>query len=303
MNAEKGQVRWSPVKSVWITLIAVTGTALAPFTFSWEAFTVFAIFSAIVLCCGHSVGLHRCVIHRSFDCPQWLENLLVYLGTLVGIAGPFGMIRQHDLRDWAQRQSVCHDYLCHRQPLLRDGWWQLHCQLELDHPPEFQLESRLSNNRFYQWLERTWMWHQLPYVLLFGYLGGIGWIVWGVCLRIAVCVVGHWFVNYLAHNTGKRPWRITGASVQGYNVAILGMLSFGEGWHNNHHAFPRSARHGHNWTQPDPGWWFIWLLAQVGLASHILEPSTLPERPERTAGPDYPKDSTADCRTSPASGT
>jgi len=65
--------------------------------------------------------MHRRLIHRSYDCPLWLERLFVYLGTLVGMAGPYGMIRQHDIRDWAQRKPRCHPYLAHRSGLLRDG--------------------------------------------------------------------------------------------------------------------------------------------------------------------------------------
>ena len=64
--------------------------------------------------------------------------------TLVGMAGPYGMIRQHDIRDWAQRKSLCHPYLAHRSSMLRDGWWQLHCELKLAHPPQLVIERRVA---------------------------------------------------------------------------------------------------------------------------------------------------------------
>lgn len=98
-----GVVRWQPVKSVWIGSMTLAALALGPIVFSWDAFAASLVLSAITLCGGHSVGMHRRLIHNSFECPLWLEYFLVYLGVLVGMAGPIGMMRQHDMRDWAQR--------------------------------------------------------------------------------------------------------------------------------------------------------------------------------------------------------
>ncbi len=82
--------------------------------------------SAVTLCAGHSIGLHRLLIHRSLSAPRWMERVLVLLGTLVGMAGPLGMVRLHDMRDWAQRQAACHDLHAHRAHPLRDArWWVL----------------------------------------------------------------------------------------------------------------------------------------------------------------------------------
>jgi Fatty acid desaturase len=188
--------------------------------------------------------MHRRLIHRSYDCPLWLERLFVYLGTLVGMAGPYGMIRQHDIRDWAQRKPCCHPYLAHRNSILRDGWWQLHCELQLVHPPELGIERRVAEDRFYRFIERTWMAQQLPWAALFFALGGMPWLVWGIAVRMAMSITGHWLVGYFAHNRGPRSWHVEGAGVQGYNVPYCGLITMGEAWHNNHHAFPGSARLG-----------------------------------------------------------
>ena len=94
------------------------------------------------------------------------------------------MIRTHDLRDWAQRQPDCHDYLAHRRPMLIDAWWQIHCRLELARPPAFDL-GRIGHDRFYRFLERTWMLQQLPIAVGLYLLGGWGFVVWGVCARVA----------------------------------------------------------------------------------------------------------------------
>jgi hypothetical protein len=137
----EGRVRWAPAKSLWIATMTLAAIVFGPLTFAWDAFLLFVATSAVTLCFGHSVGMHRRLIHASFDCPLWLEHFCVYLGTLVGMAGPIGMVRIHDFRDWAQRQSSCHDYSCHRASFWCDAWWQLHCRLVLTHPPQFRPEA------------------------------------------------------------------------------------------------------------------------------------------------------------------
>lgn len=275
-----GRVKWAPVKSIWIGSMTLIALLLGPFFFTWQAFVVFLLLCTLTLCTGHSVGMHRRLIHNSFECLLWLEYVLVELGTLVGMAGPIGMIRQHDIRDWAQRQKHCHDYLCHRQNFWQDGWWQLHCELQLDHAPEFRLEPRIESNRVYYWMERTWMWHQLPVAFALFAAGGWSYVIWGVCARVSVCVTGHWLVGHFAHRSGPRTFHVVGAGVQGFDVPIAGLISMGESWHNNHHAFPGSARIGLFPTQPDPGWWFIKSLEALGLAWSIRTPETMPVRLE-----------------------
>jgi fatty-acid desaturase len=275
-----GIVCWAPAKSLWIGSMTVLAIALGPLFFSGGAFLLFVVTSGVTLCFGHSVGMHRRLIHKSFDCPLWLERALVYLGTLVGMAGPYGMVRLHDFRDWAQRQSACHDYSCHRTGFWRDAWWQMHCKLVLRHPPRFQLEPRLAGDGFYAAVERTWMLQQLPWALLFLAIGGLSWVVWGICVRVSVCVTGHWLVGHFSHRKGGQDWIVEGAAGQGYNVPLAGFISMGESWHNNHHAFPSSAKLGLFPGQIDLGWWLIRTLETLCLATNIKTPANLPERPE-----------------------
>ena len=204
-NPVLGRVRWAPAKSLWIGTMTVLAVALGPPVFTWDAFALFVITSGITLCFGHSVGMHRKLIHQSFECPLWLERICVYLGTLVGMAGPFGMIRLHDFRDWAQRQPACHDYSCHRASFFRDAWWQMHCRLALKHPPEFRLEPRLANDRFYALRRAHAGWRsRCRWRLLFYAIGGWPFVIWGVCVRVAVCVTGHWLIGHYAHRK-RRP--------------------------------------------------------------------------------------------------
>ena len=282
-SALEGSVRWKPVKSLWIGSMTLIALILGPIYFTWGALALFVATTATTVCLGHSLGMHRRLIHRSYDCPLWLERLFVYLGTLVGMAGPYGMIRQHDIRDWAQRKPACHPYLAHRSSMLRDGFWQLHCELTLAHPPELVMERHVAEDRFYRFIDRTWMAQQLPWAVLFFAVGGMPWLVWGIAARVAASVTGHWLVGYFAHNQGPRSWHIEGAGVQGYNVPYAGLVTMGEAWHNNHHAFPGSARLGVGPGETDPGWWVLVALEKLGLVWNVKTPEMLPHRPNLVA--------------------
>ncbi|MGO7538510.1 acyl-CoA desaturase [Rhizobium ruizarguesonis] len=291
----KGRVVWMPAKSIWITAMTLITIIGGPLTFTWSAFAVFILLTAITICLGHSVGMHRLLIHRSFSTHIWIEHFLVYLGTLVGMAGPFGMIHAHDIRDWAQRQPDCHHLYAHRRSFFIDAFWQMHCIVALDHPPRFVLEERERRDRFYRFLEATWMAQQIPLGLALFTLGGLPWVVWGIAVRISVSLTGHWLVGHFAHRAGHQGWSVDDVAVQGYNLPRFGLVTFGESFHGNHHAFPDSARLGIEPGQLDLGWYFIGLLARLGLASAIKLPHTMvPRRGLRrvnateTAGDSHP---------------
>ncbi len=274
----KGKVVWLPAKSIWITAMSLTAIVGGPLTFTCSAFGVFIFLTAVTICLGHSVGMHRLLIHRSFRTHVWIERALVYLGTLVGMAGPFGMIYAHDIRDRAQRQSACHDLYAHRRPFFIDAAWQMHCAVALDHPPRFVLNEGERSDRFYRFLEATWMVQQIPLAVALLVFGGLPWVVWGIAVRISVSLTGHWLVGHFAHRDGHQGWSVDDVAVQGYNLPHFGLVTFGESFHGNHHAFPESARLGIEPGQFDLGWLFIRLLARLGLASEIKLPHTIMPR-------------------------
>ena len=119
----------------------------------------------------------------------------------------------------------------------------------------------------------------MPWAVLLFSLGGWGWVVWGISVRLVLSQTGHWLVGYLAHNGGEEKWRVRGASVQGYNLKGIGWLTMGESWHNNHHAFPRSSRLGFG-RQADPGWYLLLLLHRFGMVWDLQTPESLPLRGE-----------------------
>jgi sn-1 stearoyl-lipid 9-desaturase len=260
---------WAPLKSLWINACLICFVVGAAFATSPSAIIVFVVFTYLSLLLGHSVGVHRKLIHRTYECPKALERFLVYLGVIVGMAGPFGLVRVHDLRDWAQREPECHDFFSHRKAFWKDALWQLNCKFQFDKPPRLNIEPAIAGDAFYKFLERTWILQQIPVALVLFWLGGWPWVVWGVFGRVFVSVAGHWTVTYLTHNPGPGRWVVPGAGVQASNLCGAGLITMGECWHNNHHAFPESARIGLAADERDPGWAVLRVLQWAGLAWNI----------------------------------
>jgi stearoyl-CoA desaturase (delta-9 desaturase) len=246
------------------------------------AIVAFFLSTYVSLLLGHSVGMHRRFIHRSYHCKPWLERTLVYIGVLVGVAGPFGVLRVHDERDWAQRQRNCHDFFAHRRSPWVDLFWQLNCRFRFASPPHFTIEPAFRDDGWYRFLESTWMLQQIPVAVLCYLIGGWSWVVWCVAARVSLSVVGHWSITYWCHNPGHRKWHVKDASVQASNLPGLGVLTYGECWHNNHHAFPESARIGIEPGQSDPAAWCIEHFAKIGWAWDVGQPRGEHEREDLT---------------------
>ena len=124
---------------------------------------------------------------------------------------------------------------------------------------------------------------QLPWAIALYFVGGIPWVLWGICVRVTVSILGHWLIGYFAHSdeVGEaNRWVVKGAAVQGRNVPFTALLTMGECWHNNHHAYPGSARLGLYSGQWDPGWWLMQGMARMGLIWDPVLPHHLPKRSE-----------------------
>ena len=309
-SAIHGRVELDGRKTLWIGTMLL-GSLFAPLTATPGSVALFAALTYATLLVGHSVGMHRLVIHRAFKTSRGLRRALALLGTLVGMGGPACVIRIHDLRDWAQRlpddpngTPACHDFFSHRRGFARDLLWQLFCRFAFARPPRVSLEPEVADDAFMRALDTyAWALQLLLAAALFA-LGGWGWVVWGVCLRVVVSTVGHWAVTYLCHNPGPARWHVRGAGVQASDLArrglaghLLGLLTHGECWHSHHHAFPESARIGLDPGQTDPAWWVIRGLERAGLAWDVGVPRALelredlvpghspPHKESRTQGP------------------
>ena len=266
-----GRVRIDGAKALWNGAM-IAGTLAALVVATWQAVLLFLVLTYATLLIGHSVGMHRMMIHRTFRARPWLARLLLYVGTIVGVSGPSGIIRIHDTRDWAQREPFCHDFFAHRAGFWQDLAWNLFCHFDFDRPPRITIEPAIAADPFVRFLDATWRWQQLPLAAVLYAWGGWPSLLWGVCARVFVSTAGHWSVTYFCHNPGPGRWRVKGAGLQASNLPGLGLLTYGECWHNNHHAFPESARIGLEPGQTDPGWWVIRGLERLGLVTAVGEP-------------------------------
>lgn len=267
-----GSIKYDLPKLFWNLAIIILAVICAPLTFSFESFALFGFLTYLTLLIGHSVGMHRMMIHRTFKANKLVRRVLIYLGVLVGMSGPFSIIRIHDIRDWAQRKAFCHDFFSHKRSYFEDLWWQLTCKFEFKRPPSIVIESELKDDKFLIFCEKTWILHQLLFGLILYFFGGWPYVVWGIFVRVAVSILGHWTITYFCHNPGHQTWQVKGAAVQASNLPGLGLITYGECWHNNHHAFPESAKIGLEKGQWDPSWWFIVLLQRLHLIYEVQLP-------------------------------
>jgi len=215
--------------------------------------------------------LHRLLAHRSFEAPKWLERLLVLMGTLACQSGPIewvGLHRHH--HRYSDQPNDHHD--------AGRGLWWAHSEWMLHHIPALEHVQRLTGDLrrdpFYRWLDRWFLLVQLPLgMALYWYGqaagvhgGGLGLVLWAIPLRLVLVYHVTWLVNSATHAFGYRNFDSPDLSRNCWWVALL---SFGEGWHNNHHAHQHSARHGLRWFELDITWLHILLLRRLGLARRI----------------------------------
>ena len=129
-------------------------------------------------------------------------------------------------------------------------------------------------------LQRTVWLQQIPVALALYYFGDWGWVAWGISGRIVISITGHWLIGWFAHNHGPRSFNVPTHGVQGHNVpgpaSLFGFITFGECWHNNHHAFPESAKLGLHKNEFDPGWWILRGLEKLGLVRNLITPADIP---------------------------
>jgi fatty-acid desaturase len=269
---------------VGVVVIHAVGLVCAPRTFSLGALAALLILLFLTACLGWSVGLHRCIIHRSFDCPRWMTYGLAYLGTLAGIGGPCYTYQSHNARDYYQSLPDGPDVSGYRRNFLYSYYSLL---LRTPYPSGAQpVPVDVRNDAVFRFLDRTNLLNQIPVAFVLYLIGGWPYVIWGVILRIALLFDLFAAVNYFCHTTGYRTFQISGCTHEGRNHIVLGILGMGEGWHNNHHAYPSSARIGLCWWEIDLGYLSILVLQALGLAWEVKTPRNTPLRPhaKRIAG-------------------
>ncbi len=267
---EIGRIRFGLGKTLWLWGMAIPGLAVGIPSLTPTTLVVSLALAFLTLCVGHSVGLHRGIIHRSYEAPLAVRGVLAYLFVLGGLGGPISWARLHAVRDYWQSRPDCPRYFAYGHSIARDFIWNLHLRFEpADHRTDERLPADVLRDPWLWFLERTWPAHVLLFAIAIFLVLGPGGVAVCICARTAAGIIGHWAVGYAAHAWGERRFIIPGARECGTNVWVLGVLSFGEGFHNNHHAFPKSARMGMRPSELDLGWAVIWLLERVGLARRV----------------------------------
>ena len=236
--------------------------ALLPGTFSWGAVGVAVLLHWLTACLGITLGYHRLITHRSFKAPKLIEYLTLFCGTLA-CQSPIEWVGKHRMHH--QHTDTIED-----PHNIGRGFWWAHVGWILHRLPCDRLIPQytkdINRDPVYRFLDRTMVGWQVVLAVLLYLLGGWPFVVWGIFVRLAVVYQCTWLVNSGTHLWGSRPHASGDRSANNWWIALL---TYGEGWHNNHHTFPSSARQGLRWWQIDVTWWVICGLRAVGLASRV----------------------------------
>jgi stearoyl-CoA desaturase (delta-9 desaturase) len=275
--AQGGQTNW--ITTGFMAAFHLLAIA-ALFVFTWKAFLCAAVLWILAINMGIGMGYHRLLTHRGYVAPKWIEYFLAVCGTLSLEGGPIFWVAthrlHHQLSDRPGDPHTPHD----------GGWWAhagwilsgaaLHHQTAL----MARFAPDLAKDRFHVLLSK---YHYVPLTavgLILLAVGGWRCVLWGIFLRVTLGLHATWLVNSATHMWGSRRFATRDDSRNNWWVALM---TGGEGWHNNHHAHPVSARHGLAWYEIDPNYYGIWLLEKLGLARSVKIAQFDPKDP-RPAG-------------------
>ena len=267
------------MKTKWPTLLGIAaihaGALLAPFTFNWSAFGVFCALQFVTGLLGITLCYHRLLAHRSFQVPKWLEYVLTWCGALALQGGPIKWVATHRMHHaFSDRPQDPHSP-------QRGFWWAHMLWLfayddVLDQPAKFRpYVPELARDRVHSFLEKTANLQSVIIGALLFAAGGLPWLVWGMFARLVFVYHVTWLVNSASHLWGYQTYNTNEGSRNNWWVALI---SYGEGWHNNHHAYLHSAAHGLRWWEFDATYVTIRLLAGMKLATNIRLPRGKPAK-------------------------
>jgi sn-1 stearoyl-lipid 9-desaturase len=245
----------------------------ALFSFSWTNLAVLLLGNWIVGSLGVGLGWHRLLTHRAFKAPKWLEYTLSTLATMSIQDSPDKWVATHRMHHAFTDTEKDPHSITPGFWWAQVGWIVWGTAQDHDAATLKRYVPDLIKDPWHALISRLYF---LPIIISAGVLfalGGWQFVIWGVFARVVVGWHTTWFVNSLSHIYGKRPHDTGDHSTNNWFVAIL---TFGEGWHNNHHAFPTSARHGLKWYQFDMNWMAISLFKKLGWAEQIKLPDIKP---------------------------
>lgn len=253
----------------WITISYMAGIhliamlAFLPGNFSWGAVGVTLLLHWMTAGLGITLGFHRLAAHRSFQTPKILEYFFIFCGTLACQGGPIDWIGLHRIHHKFSDTSLDpHD--------SNEGFWWSHLNWMFYNIPANQDIPRytkdIADDPFYKFCQKFFIPVQVVLGLTLFAIGGWSWVIWGIFMRLVLVFHCTWLVNSATHKFG---YQSHDSSDNSRNCWWVAVLTYGEGWHNNHHAYQYSARHGLQWWEIDITWMTIRLLQILGLATNV----------------------------------
>jgi len=278
-EAQDGSINWF---TLFFVALFHAGAVASLFFFTWGALAVAVALWFVAINLGICVGYHRLLTHRGYQTPRPMARFLAVCGTLALEGSPLYWVVNHRIHHQLTDR--------HGDPHTpKDGGWWSHAGWVihgegLSAQPELlqKYAPDVFRDPFLVFLSK---YHYVPLILLAIVLfavGGWPWLLWGIFLRVTLGLHSVWFVNSATHIWGSRRFATKDESRNLWWVAVL---TGGEGWHNNHHAFPVSARHGFAWYEFDLNYCVIWTLGKLGLAKRINLARPLLEKTRRQAAP------------------
>ena len=259
---------------VWDNTLTIAlfhvGAVAALFMFKWQALVVAIVLWWLSASLGVGMGFHRLLTHGGYKTPKLVEYFLTICGTLSLEGGAINWVVTHRIHHaFTDAPGDPHT--------PREGGWWAHIGWMLRgtaqaHTPATvaRYAPDLVKDRFHVWLNRLFWLPLVVVALALLILGGWSYLMWGIFFRVTFNFHATWLVNSATHMWGTRRFATRDDSTNNWWVALL---TFGEGWHNNHHAHPSAARHGLAWYEIDLNWWGIRVMQFLRLAKAIKQAS------------------------------
>jgi len=266
---------------IWIGIVHVLAV-IAPFFFSWPALIACVVLAFATGSLGVCMGYHRLLTHQSFKTYRPIRWVLAFLGGLSGEGSALTWVAQH------RKHHAFSDHDGDPHSPRDGGWWSHMLWFMPDFGRKWNRDVLL---RYAPDMAKDKMMVVIHYLFLpshfllagvlflMGYFGPVGWglgtawagwsmVFWGLGVRMVYVLHVTWFVNSATHLWGYRNYETSDNS---RNLWWVGLLAWGEGWHNNHHAYQRVARQGHRWWEIDMTYWSIWMMEKIGLAWDVVK--------------------------------
>ena len=263
LEKNSNKINWTTITGVVVFHLLA---AAALFTFSWQNLAAGLFFWWLAGSLGIGIGYHRLLTHRGFKTPRWLERTLALIGTLAMQSGPITWVTTHRLHHaFTDQERDPHSprhgtYWSHMGWIFRGTAQNNSLATMQRYSPDLMRDPFLVALDRYYWIPAA----VLAAVLLA--IGGPSMVLWAIFLRTVVGWHFTWLVNSATHLWGTRRFETRDDS---RNNGLIAAITWGEGWHNNHHAYPRSARHGLTWYEFDINWIQIKVLEKMGLIKNL----------------------------------